>query len=403
VGTTREADFRLREIALPAYGPSAVSAIGYGAIMPVLALQARALGADVSTAAFVVALWPLGMLATSLPAGAVVARLGERTTLLLAGLVDAVTMVGAAFATTVWQLAVCVALSGAAWTAFLIARQGFLIEAVPVYWRARAMSLLGGTFRIGVLVGPLIGALLISLADLRAVFLLAAATSAAAALLALVMPDLGAESRLAQREAGHASVRSVLLAHRQTLLTLGVAVIVIGASRSIRASLLPLWADGVGISASTTSLIFAMAALIDVLFFFPGGWLMDRRGRAVVAVPVVLTVAVACFLLPLTSTAAGVTAVMVLIAVGNGLGSGIVMTLGADTAPEVGRAQFLGGWRLCGDIGNSGGPLLVSAVAAAAPLAAACLVLGVLGVLGTGWVGYWTHRLDVSRTEVDTG
>jgi MFS family permease len=398
VATTREADFRLREIALPAYGPSAVSAIGYGAIMPVLALQARALGADVSTAAFVVALWPLGMLATSLPAGAVVARLGERTTLLLAGLVDAVTMVGAAFATTVWQLAVCVALSGAAWTAFLIARQGFLIEAVPVYWRARAMSLLGGTFRIGVLVGPLIGALLISLADLRAVFLLAAATSAGAALLALVMPDLGAESRLAQGEAGHASVRSVLLAHRQTLLTLGVAVIVIGASRSIRASLLPLWADGIGMSASTTSLIFAMAALMDVLFFFPGGWLMDRRGRAVVAVPVVLTVAIACFLLPLTSAAAGVAAVMVLIAIGNGLGSGIVMTLGADSAPEVGRAQFLGGWRLCGDIGNSGGPLLVSAVAAAAPLAAACLVIGVLGLLGTGWVGYWTHRLDVSRS-----
>jgi MFS family permease len=398
VTTTGGADFRLREIALAAYGPSAVSAIGYGAIMPVLALQARALGADVSTAAFVVALWPLGMLATSLPAGAVVARLGERTTLLLAGLVDAVTMVGAALATSVWQLAVCVALSGAAWTAFLIARQGFLIEAVPVYWRARAMSLLGGTFRIGVLVGPLIGALLISLADLRAVFLLAAATSAAAALLALVMPDLGAESRMAQGEAGHASVRSVLLAHRHTLLTLGVAVIVIGASRSIRASLLPLWADGIGMSASTTSLIFAVAALIDVLFFFPGGWLMDRRGRAVVAVPVVLTVAVACFLLPLTSTAAGVTAVMVLIAVGNGLGSGIVMTLGADSAPEIGRAQFLGGWRLCGDIGNSGGPLLVSAVAAAAPLAAACLVIGVFGLLGTGWVGYWTHRLDVSRS-----
>jgi MFS family permease len=398
VSTIREADFRLRDVAVAAYGPSAVSAIGYGAIMPVLALQARALGADVSTAAFVVALWPLGMLVTSLPAGAVVARLGERSTLVIAGLVDAVAMVAAALATTVWQLGVCVAVSGAAWTAFLMARQGYLIDAVPVHWRARAMSLLGGTFRIGVLVGPLIGAALISVADISAVFLLSGATSVAAALLALVMPDLGAENRTAQRAAGLDSVRSVLFAHRKTLLTLGVAVIVMGASRSIRASLLPLWAEGIGLSASTTSLIFAVAGFIDVLFFFPGGWLMDRRGRALVAVPVVLSVAVACFLLPLTTTAAGVTAVMVLIAVGNGLGSGIVMTLGADTAPEVGRAQYLGGWRLCGDIGNSGGPLLVSAVAAVAPLAAACLVIGVLGLLGTGWVGYWTHRLDVSRS-----
>ena len=156
-------------------------------------------------------------------------------------------------------------------------------------------------------------------------------------------------------------------------------MVVISASRSVRTGLLPLWADHVGISASTTSLIFALAAAIDIAFFYPGGWLMDHRGRAVVAVPVVAAVAVACFLLPFTSGAAGVAGVMVLIAVGNGLGSGIVMTLGADTAPTVGRAQYLGGWRLCGDIGNSGGPLLVGAVAAVAPLAAACVVIGVLG------------------------
>ena len=88
---------------------------------------------------------------------------------------------------------------------------------------------------------------------------------------------------------------------------------------------------------------------------------------------------------------------MVLIAVGNGLGSGIVMTIGADTAPTVGRSQYLGGWRLCGDIGNSGGPLLVGAVAAVAPLAAACVVVGALALVGTGWVGYWTRRLDRQR------
>jgi MFS family permease len=189
----------------------------------------------------------------------------------------------------------------------------------------------------------------------------------------------------------------VLVAHRRTLLTLGSAVVVIGASRSIRNGLLPLWAESVGISASTTSLIFALAAFVDIVFFYPGGWVMDHHGRAVVAVPVVLSVAIGALLLPLTSGAAGVAGVMVLIAVGNGLGSGIVMTLGADTAPVRGRSQYLGGWRLCGDIGNSGGPLLVSAVATVAPLATACVVVGVLGLLGTAWVGYWTAALDRSR------
>jgi MFS family permease len=396
VGTTtsRGEQFRLRDVALAAYGPTVVNSIGNGAVLPVLALRARDLGADVSTAALVVGVLGLGTLLASLPSGALIARIGERRALFLAGVLEAVALLAAAATSSVLGLGAAVLLAGAAWSVFLIARQGFIIDAVPPAYRARALSTLGGSHRVGVLVGPLVGAGLIHVAGLRWVFAMAAGFSLAAALLSLLMPDLSAEARAEHGRGGHASVRSVLLAHRSTLLTLGVAVVVISASRSVRTGLLPLWADHIGISASTTSLIFALAAAIDIAFFYPGGWLMDHRGRAVVAVPVVAAVSVACFLLPFTSGAAGVAAVMVLIAVGNGLGSGIVMTLGADTAPTVGRAQYLGGWRLCGDIGNSGGPLLVGAVAAVAPLAAACVVIGALGVLGTGWVGYWTRRLD---------
>lgn len=382
-------DFRLRDVAVAAYGPSLISAIGYGAVGPVLALQARHLGASVSTAALVVALMPLGMLLTSLPAGAVVARIGERRMLVVAGLVDALAMLGAAFAPTPWLLAVAAFVSGTAWTAFLIARQGYLILAVPMSLRARAMSLLGGTFRVGVLVGPLLGAVLIRWQGLYAVFLLAAATSLAAGLLAAVVPDLGEAERLLAASEGRLRVVDVLREHRHVLLTLGLAVIIIGISRSVRASLLPLWCDHVGIAAEATSVIFALAAAIDLAFLLPGGWVMDHVGRTVVAVPVVVAVGIGALVLPLTSGPIGVAAVMSLIALGNGLGSGIVMTLGADTAPAVGRAQFLGAWRLCGAIGTSGGPLLVGAAAAVAPLAAASLLIGLLALLGSGWV-WWT-------------
>jgi len=389
--------FRLRDIALVAYGPTLVVSVGHGAVMPVTALRARELGADVGIAALVVAMLGVGMLVTSLPAGAVVARVGERTALLLAGLLDAVAMAGGALTGSVVGLGLAVAASGAAYTMFLISRQGFMIEAVPEGHRARALSTMGGSFRIGVFAGPLVGAGVIGVSGIPGVFWMAAALSVVAASMARLMPDLGAESRAREQAAGHASVWSVLVEHRRTYLTLGVAVVVLGASRSIRNGLLPLWAEQVGLSAATTSLIFALAAGVDMALFYPGGWAMDRHGRAVVAVPVVLSVAVACLLLPLTSGVAGVAAVMVLIAAGNGLGSGIVMTLGADTAPVRGRSQYLGGWRLCGDIGVSGGPLLVSAVAAAAPLATASVLVGLLALGGTAWVGYWTLRLDRSR------
>lgn len=392
-----ESAFRLRDVALVAYGPTIVNATGHGAVLPILALRARELGADVSTAAFVVALLGIGQLLGSLPAGALIARIGERRTLLYGGLVDAVVMVAAALSTSVLVLGIAVVLSGITWTAFLLARQGFMIDAVPVSHRARALAGLGGAHRVGVFVGPLLGAVLIHTTGLRSAFLLAATLSTASALLARFMPDLGSEKRRAAEAAGHLSVRSVLRAHRRTLLTLGVAVVVIGASRSVRNGLLPLWADHIGLSASTTSLIFAIAGAIDILFFFPGGWLMDTRGRTVVAVPVVASVAIAALLLPLTGAAWSVTLVVALIALGNGLGSGIVMTLGADAAPTQGRSQFLGGWRLCGDLGNTAGPLLVGAVAAVAPLATASVAIGLLMLAGTAWVGYWTRAADRAR------
>ena len=396
-GSANGTEFRFRDIWLVAYGPSIVSAVGHGAIMPVLALRARELGADVSTAAAIVALTGVGMLCASLPAGALVARIGERRALVAAGFLDAAAMVLAAVTDSVAALAAAVLFSGVCWTMFLIARQGFMIDVVPITHRARAMSFLGGSYRVGVLIGPVIGAGLITLTDLTSVFWLGAATSVCASLLAATMPDLGEEKRAAAKASGHIAVWTVISSHRRLLATLGSAVVILGMSRSLRLSLLPLWADHVGLSASTTSLIFAFAAALDVALMWPGGWLMDTRGRMVVAVPVVLSMAIACLLLPLATDTVSVALVMALIACGNGLGAGIVMTLGADAAPTEGRSQFLGAWRLCGDIGNSGGPLMVSAVAAVAPRAVACLALGVLGLAGAGWVGYWTGRVDRDR------
>lgn len=147
-----------------------IASIGHGAVLPVLALRARELGADVSTAALVVGLLGVGMLLASLPAGSLVARIGERRTLFLGGFVDAAALLGATLTGSVLGLGVAVVLSGMAWTAFLIARQGYMIDAVPSAYRARALSVLGGSHRVGLLVGPLLGALLITLTDLRWVF-----------------------------------------------------------------------------------------------------------------------------------------------------------------------------------------------------------------------------------------
>jgi MFS family permease len=214
-----------------------------------------------------------------------------------------------------------------------------------------------------------------------------------------VAPDITAEHEEAERAAAAASsTMSVLWAHRRTYLTLGLGIMVIGAARSARLVLVPLWAAHVGLSASATAVVFGITGGVEMLLFYPAGSVMDRYGRLWVAVPCVVLLGIGFTLLPLTGSLAAVVAVSTLAAVGNGIGSGIVMTLGADNAPEVGRSQFLGGWRFMSVIGGSGAPLLISVVTASAGLAPACVGIGVLTLLGTGWLGYWVPRYDPLRT-----
>ena len=97
-----------------------------------------------------------------------------------------------------------------------------------------------------------------------------------------------------------------------------------------------------------------------------------------------LIMGTALTLLPLTSESVGLLLVALLIGFGNGIGSGIVMTLGADVSPSPGRPQFLGIWRLLTDLGNMGGPALLALVTALASLSAGIWAAATLGFLGAG-------------------
>ena len=68
-------------------------------------------------------------------------------------------------------------------------------------------------------------------------------------------------------------------------------------------------------------------------------------------------------LLPLAAGFYSLLAVAVLLGFANGIGTGVVMIIGADLARASGRhGQFLGLWRLIGDVGISGAPLLVGTI-----------------------------------------
>jgi MFS family permease len=109
---------------------------------------------------------------------------------------------------------------------------------------------------------------------------------------------------------------------------------------------------------------------------------MDTWGRKWVAVPCLLLMAVGLLILPLTSDFADFLLVGLLTGLGNGFGAGINMTLGADFSPDVGRGEFLGVWRLISDVGQAGGPVVISVLTGLASLGAASVVSGGIGLAG---------------------
>ena len=396
-------EFSLRRIAVPAFGPSVIWSVGAGAVLPVVALSARGLGASVGLAALFVGITTLSEFAAAVPAGVLVVRIGERRALVLAGLADAAGCALALVAPSLWVLALAVLLLGPTGAVFLLARQSYLTAAAPVALRARAMSTLGGVTRIGLFLGPLVGAPVVARWGPQAAFGVAVVAGVLAAALAWRSADLGSHHGGSGVGRERVSVAQVVARHRRVLLTVGLGVLAIGLARSSRVVVVPLWAEAVGLTAAQTSLVFAAAALVEVVLFWPAGSVMDRHGRVWVAVPVSGLLGLGLLVLPMTTTLAGVTVVALVMGVGNGLGSGIVMTLGADAAPTVGRAPFLGVWRLLSLVGHNGASIVVASVAAIATIGVASVTVGLLTLLGGAWLARWLPEYDPRRRPVPDG
>ncbi|MBM6403264.1 MFS transporter [Phycicoccus sp. CSK15P-2] len=398
-------EFSLRRVAVPAFGPTATWSVGLGAAMPVIALSARDLGASVSLAALFAGLGTVAELLSAVPAGVLVDRLGERRALVLAGVADAAASFVAMLAPSLWVFALAMVLTGPTGAVFLLARQSYLTAAAPVSMRARAMSTLGGVTRIGLFVGPFLGAPLVHAAGPQAAFGIAVVGGLVAAAVAWASPDLGAHARPvgAAHEVARVPVLEVVRRHRAVLATVGLGVLAIGLARSSRVVVVPLWAEHVGLTAAQTSLVFGVAGLVEVVLFYPAGSLMDRRGRVWVAFPVTVLLGLGLLVLPLTGSLLAVGAVAAVMSVGNGLGSGIVMTLGADAAPDVGRAPFLGVWRLLSLVGHNGASVVVGGLAAVASIGAASVAVGALALVGGLWLLRWLPRYDPRRAAPPVG
>lgn len=378
-----EAPFRIRSLGLSVYLPTVLFAIGQGAAIPVIPLFAKDLGASVAFAATIVGLRGWGTMVFDLPAGALIARFGERRSMLFGTIALAVTPFVILVSHSPLVFAALVFVMGCSFAVWQLARLAYVTERAPLEVRGRALSLLGGANRLGNLIGPLVGGVVAEAYGLETAFWIQAALacSASAVMYLLVRGDDRAGVEMTHGGI-YGRFAGVIVEHRRVFMTAGLATVAIQVLRRSREAAIPLWGDAIGMSPSQIGFILSGSILIEVLLFYPTGIMMDRWGRKWAGVPCLVFMAIGLMLFPFARSFTGLLLAGMVTGLGNGFGSGIAMTLGADFSPVVGRNEFLGVWRLVGDIGGAAGPMLIGGLAGAIGLGGAIAASGGVGALG---------------------
>lgn len=391
--TSGHSSFSLRGIAVAAFGPSLLFGIGEGAIFPVIALSAKELGASIALSGFIVSLIGIGSLLGNIPAAIITTRYGERRSMIAASALTVLALILCLLAPNTWVLGLGVFLIGLTSAVFLLARQTFLTEAVPIAMRARALSTLGGTMRMGLFIGPFAGAAVMHFIDLPGAYWAAIVAMIGAGLLSFTIPELEHTKRCqTTTDIIKPRMGAVLREHAGVFLTLGLAGALVAAIRASRQIIVPLWASHIGLDAPTTAIVYGTMGSIDMLLFYPAGKIMDQRGRLWVALPSMVLMGGALMLMPLTTGLTAFVIVCMIMGLGNGISSGLNMTVGADASPPDARTQFLGIWRLITDIGAGGGPLLLSGIIAVMSLGAGIVMVGSMGFLAAAMFWRWLPR-----------
>jgi MFS family permease len=380
--TASQKPYEIKKLIVPVYLPSLLFSTGEAGLIPIIPASAQALGADLPTAGLIAGLVMIGTLIADLPAARLVDYLGERRSMIAAAATASLGILFSVFATNIFMLGFGILIIGMTAAVFALARHSYIAEHVPFSHRARSLAILGGMFRGGNFLGPLIGAGIITIFGIQSIYWLAVVFCGLAGLILLATKP---ESMLNTPSHAKGGTWRVAKAEKSKLLTIGLASAILGAVRTTRIIGLPLWALYIGLDPALAALYIGLAGALDFALFYTSGQVMDKFGRRFAAVPTLIGMGLTHMLVGFAVDGSLFLAVALLMSLANGVGSGVILVLGADLAPPAARNEFLASYRLVIDAGVAASAPVLSGLTILVGLGAGMSVMGGLA-LGGAWL-----------------
>lgn len=369
---------------IPLYLPAILFSIAEGLLIPTLPLYAGELGFSYAMIGLVLAGESLGMLMADLPSGLMLRRLGEKKAMVIGFCLMCLSTFTLFWARSVPVFLFCRLAAGVGVSLYYVSRLAYIADEVPIINRGRVNAAFGGLKRIGAFIGPMVGGTIATVYGLRAPFLLFIAVCLVAVIIVIVYVASSPKYIVPENSPaiGVTYISSIMKSHSRILVTAGAGNFLVLMIRTAPMVIVPLYgANILGLDVKSIGFILGISAAIDMLLFYPAGYIMDHFGRkhAIISSMLVFTIGLA--IIPLTRDFWSLLLTEILIGFGNGLGSGTMLTLGADFSSKESRGEFLGLWMFIGNVGAATGPLIVGTVAMFFALGSTAWVFSSAGVL----------------------
>ncbi len=350
-------------------------ALGYGIVAPALPVFARSFQVSAAAASAVVSVFALVRLVGATPAGALVDRLGERTTLACGLVVVAVSSALAGLSASYTQLLVLRGFGGLGSAMFTVSSTSLLLRTVGPEQRGRATSVFNGGFLLGVVVGPALGGAITAISIRLPFFVYAGTLGLGLVVVRLLMPrgpaaparrEGDAAAAAADAEGARGGVSLVLrtaVASRAYRAALAVSFANGFTAFGLRAALVPLFVvEALRRTPALTGYGLLTAAAFQAALLLPAGSVADRVGRKIALVTGTALTTAGMALLALASGPPSFLASMAVLGLGAAfLGSAPAAIVG-DVASGRRSGPLVAAFWMSSDLGAITGPLAAGAI-----------------------------------------